>query len=128
MRLAEVDQVDGTSHGYGEFVDQLDAGVGGERHGGAHGKVKVAVRLPSRPAARELNSMAMVTEVTFQDRGNGGPDLGIRFIPAASLHRRHSYKFSYHEKPSAMQAKADRFPPLAGHLQNMLYRVHSISS
>lgn len=42
MRLA---QVDGASHGCGHVVDQLDAGVGGERHGGTHGDVKVAVRL-----------------------------------------------------------------------------------
>ncbi len=104
MRLAKVDQVDGAPHSFGEFVDQLDAGMRGKRHGGAHGKVKVAVRTLSSGSQRAEQHGHGHGGVAFQDCGNGGQDLGIRSMLAWRLCSVGVHTCSAITKPSAMQA------------------------
>ncbi len=112
MRLVEVDQVDRTSQGCGEFVDQLNAGVDCEWCGCAHGEVQVAVRTPSPGGKRTEQDGHAHGGMAFQDRDNGGANLGIRFILALRLSAEGTHGCSGITKPSAMQGKADRVPPV----------------
>ena len=116
MRLGEVDQVDRTSHGCGEFIDKLNACDDGEWCGCAHGEVEVAVRTPSSGGKRTEQDSHGHRGMALQDRDNGGPYRGIRFILAVYLSAESAHACSGITKPSAMQGKAGRVPPLAGHL------------
>jgi len=104
MHLAEVDEVNGASQGCGEFVDQLDAGLSREWHGGAHGEVQVAVRTPSSGGKRAEQNGHGYGGMTFQDRDNSGPNVGIRFILAWDFSAYGTHGRSGITKPSAMQA------------------------
>ena len=63
MRLVKVDQVDRSSQGCGEVVDQLNAGIDCEWWCGVALTARSrSLSGHSRPAAREPNRMAMLTE------------------------------------------------------------------
>lgn len=113
MRLVKVDQVDRSSQGCGEVVDQLNAGIDCEWWCGcAHGEVQVTVRALSSGGKRAEQDGHAHGGMAFQDRDNGGPNLGIRFILAVCLSAEGAHGCSGITKPSAMQGKADRVTPV----------------
>ncbi len=113
MRLGEVDRVDRTSQGRGEFVDQLDTGMSRECCSCAHGEVEVAVGTLSSGGKRAEQDGHAHGGMSFQDRGNGGPNRGIRFTLTLHLSADGTHGCSGITKPPAMQAAAGRLSPVS---------------